>query len=708
MCIRDRMKFIHEDTNKEVILHEITDKILYERDKGTTISWQHKDTEEYMALSFQNQEGADQIWRSIQELQNRGKMEEEHQLEKESPNLKFIRSDIDDEDGLSSDSLDSENLLPLPSVSNLSKIEQELIVAGLYQAKRVKIAQMIANRPNFLAKLQEVFIKAEEEKAEEALHLLYLVVRAMVNLAEFELLDVLMDDKNFLFIFGVLEYDPEIREKTKIPHRTFFKEHAHYLDVVEIKEAFVLREIHMNFRLLYLRDCALGHYLDERSLIMVTSIVQENYMEIVKYIQGNKDVMRRLFDQLRQYKMNALRFIHEVCSVIKPLMEIDKSSLLETFDQYNLFELLDGILKELSGATNTQTKPQKGQKKTKENLDHETNTKTSIRLSLEILSITLAYAPHLLRTYSTSQQEKVLKFPFLTFVTDNALSNPDFNEQISYWEILKGLLETGESEKSQQYMELFCNTFLGKLLSVFDEKQSQSTEVVSNSRYAMLEMLLLCVKNYKNYREAFNNLRVIERISTVFDTKEKHLIVHGLQLFMAMLQNKDEANLEQLKQPLKKILDFWLASQAQKRQGAFNLISSQIFYILMTTYNEEVTTLTQYLNETYGDMNSNPIFESIMIPINRRLAYEKERKLVKPSPINDKEVETKTLFTVAPDQYELNIENVIAQNIAAHQQLKKHSTTRAREDELEEHGPKDYKLRKLDEEGTSVKIPQKK
>lgn len=114
--------------------------------------------------------------------------------------------------------------------------------------------------------------------------------------------------------------DAEIRAKTTVPHRRFFKEQAIFHDVAEIKDPYVLREIHLNFRLSYLRDCALAHYLDEKSLIMITSIIQENYMEIIKHIQTNKEVVRNIFDSLRQNKMNGLKMIHEICSVIKPLM----------------------------------------------------------------------------------------------------------------------------------------------------------------------------------------------------------------------------------------------------------------------------------------------------------------------------------------------------------------------------------------------------
>lgn len=105
--------------------------------------------------------------------------------------------------------------------------------------------------------------------------------------------------------------------------------------------------------------------------------------------------------------------------------------IFEIFDEYNLFEILDQILRELSNAQQAVKNAKNNQRKTKDTfVDHDPTCKMPIRLILEILNTSLHFEPHLLRQYCLTQQERVLKFPFLGFLSDNALMNQDYNHQM--------------------------------------------------------------------------------------------------------------------------------------------------------------------------------------------------------------------------------------------------------------------------------------
>eukprot|EP01017_Pseudomicrothorax_dubius_P051553 TRINITY_DN9949_c0_g1_i2.p1 TRINITY_DN9949_c0_g1~~TRINITY_DN9949_c0_g1_i2.p1 ORF type:complete len:176 (+),score=33.77 TRINITY_DN9949_c0_g1_i2:186-713(+) len=175
-----------------------------------------------------------------------------------------------------------------------------------------------------------------------------------------------------------------------------------------------------------------------------------------------------------------------------------------------------------------------------------------------------------------------------------------------------------------------------------------------------------------------------------------------------MLSSKDESSYAQLKQPLKKIIDYWLRSNSQTRPGSFNMVTSQVFTILTTIYLEGISPLVQFLDFTYGKITANPAFSKFMGPIRRRLLGDKEQKLVKSSPLKERAFENRmNLSTAGPDKFELKIDNMLSQNIIFNQQQKK-SPSQKRNQENKEQGPKEYKLRKLDEEGNSVKIIYKK
>ncbi len=95
------------------------------------------------------------------------------------------------------------------------------------------------------------------------------VLKVIILYSEHELLEVMLSDNFYIPIFGILEYDEEMYKSVKITHRQFFRERAKFLQVSEIKEERILTLIHFNFRLQYLKDCALAHFLDDRATNMM-------------------------------------------------------------------------------------------------------------------------------------------------------------------------------------------------------------------------------------------------------------------------------------------------------------------------------------------------------------------------------------------------------------------------------------------------------
>jgi hypothetical protein len=44
-----------------------------------------------------------------------------------------------------------------------------------------------------------------------------------------------------------------------------------------------------------------------------------NYIEILKHIKDNREILTSLFEALSQRKLNALKMLHEICMVTKSL-----------------------------------------------------------------------------------------------------------------------------------------------------------------------------------------------------------------------------------------------------------------------------------------------------------------------------------------------------------------------------------------------------
>ena len=58
--------------------------------------------------------------------------------------------------------------------------------------------------------MREIFEKAEIDDAMDSLLSIFKIIRSIVNLADYELLDLLVSNDYYLFVFGALECIPYI------------------------------------------------------------------------------------------------------------------------------------------------------------------------------------------------------------------------------------------------------------------------------------------------------------------------------------------------------------------------------------------------------------------------------------------------------------------------------------------------------------------
>ena len=54
--------------------------------------------------------------------------------------------------------------------------------------------------------------------------------------------------------------------------REHFTNYANFLKVAEIKDPEIIKKIKINYRLQYLKDCALGYFLDDRATNLINLV----------------------------------------------------------------------------------------------------------------------------------------------------------------------------------------------------------------------------------------------------------------------------------------------------------------------------------------------------------------------------------------------------------------------------------------------------
>lgn len=160
----------------------------YHRQRDTIITWLDEESQLDLAISFQELEGAQETWEIICNIQGK------------------------DPDELSPEEASDEETLPLPKQDNLNEIYEEL--QSIDQTRRVKVIERIyENDEEFLRKLKELFTVLEDLESEEGLQKIFLVFKAILNIADMKLYETLMSDKYYLTTFGALEYNTEISNK---------------------------------------------------------------------------------------------------------------------------------------------------------------------------------------------------------------------------------------------------------------------------------------------------------------------------------------------------------------------------------------------------------------------------------------------------------------------------------------------------------------
>lgn len=70
----------------------------------------------------------------------------------------------------------------------------------------------------------------------------------------------------------IFKDDSEYKNKELIQHREFLDKKSKYIEVVSFKDVEKVKQIKYNFRVLYLKDCALGYCLDDKALSVLTNV----------------------------------------------------------------------------------------------------------------------------------------------------------------------------------------------------------------------------------------------------------------------------------------------------------------------------------------------------------------------------------------------------------------------------------------------------
>jgi hypothetical protein len=148
----------------------------------------------------------------------------------------------------------------------------------------------------------------------------------------------------YLIIF--IHIDDFESQKT-IKHRQFFKEQAKFHNILNITDQHLINRIHVNHRLAYLRDTAIGRFIDDQTVKHINILIHYTNSDIILYFLTNKSYLKNVIEMIKEddldAKLEGLNFILELIASSKELLQT-RILFYETACDLDILEALEKTL----------------------------------------------------------------------------------------------------------------------------------------------------------------------------------------------------------------------------------------------------------------------------------------------------------------------------------------------------------------------------
>eukprot|EP00793_Prasinoderma_coloniale_P003752 PRCOL_00003128-RA len=555
---------LSEEAHGSVLLvHKIyADDIYQKQGADTIIMWADPELKTDLALSFQEAEGCNYIWRQQHAAHAPGRGRERGGFDMGRAAARPIAK------------------LPPPDVAHLAELAA--LVQDATPAQQDQITRLVlAPDSTFLGALMDTFAQAEDLEDTESLHNLFRVVRALIMLNEGSLIEMLVGDDLVESTLGALEYDPET-PGSRIKHRHFLQKQATFKQVVPIGNDQVVSKIHQTFRVGYLKDVVLARVLDDAVYSTLGSIMLCNYVEILTAFQQDSDVLPAVFDKLKSLPptspewMDLLLFLQEVCTQAKHLHVQQRASFYNTLVRLGLLDII-------------------------------TTSLQAVRLAgADVFMYVLMQDANMLRTFLADQPGHEL----FSLLIDELASAEDSGVQAQVLDAMRVLLDPETMDQptdKNNFLDLFYDRYVGPLVDAAvwpnGEGAADGDAPVCAARAMMLgsvlDLLCFCVYAH-TFRIKYYILRnnVVEKILQLLRRREAPLVLGALRFLRTCLGRRDPFYYRYL---IKNDLFNEVVAVFSRNGKRYNVLNSAVIEMVNFIIMNGCTSLVRHLVERHWD-----------------------------------------------------------------------------------------------------------
>ncbi|KAM3717238.1 Serine/threonine-protein phosphatase 4 regulatory subunit [Dirofilaria immitis] len=584
----------------------------------TLIVWSESDTCD-LALSFQDKTGCEDIWEKICQVQ--GRDPEQH------PDFTGNYEDLEDSEGLDSagqgysgqrSAAGATIALPACEVNSLADIEVMISNSFGSAALREKLAIAIENQ-GYVAKLCDLFHMCEDLEHIDALHTLHQIARSLFMLNRNTLLEILLSEKYFKDIVGMLEYDPAEPKPRK--HREFLFQKAKFREVLPIHNDELRQKIHQTYRVQYVQDICLPapSLFEENLLSVLNSYLFFNRVDIVSLLQDDKQLLKDLFDQLKDSTTTTERrkdltlFLKEFCSFstsLQPNGPQGRENFYKTLMQNDVLAAIEPCITSKDVQTRATT--------------------------VEMFVMIVEFNPQAARDYLLQQGrgfgEAKNNQLLLNKLIDHMLTDrdPELTSAYTMVKVMQSLLDpdnmiTAPNMKSERHefltffyrrsMETLCRPLYANTENDILKRDNYHC---ANQQAMIIDILCFCFEHHAvHMRNYCISNKLLNRVLVLLTSKHHFLALSALRLFRRVVQLKDEFYYRYTVRDdvMRSIVECF-----KKNGHRYNLLNSAIIELFEFIRMEDIKPLIIYVVENFSkdfdDVTYVTTFKSL------RLKYE--------------------------------------------------------------------------------------
>ena len=365
----------------------------------------------------------------------------------------------------------------------------------------------------------------------ENINLISNIIKNILILSDKSLLEVLLNDENYLTIFGALEYDFETYKI--VPHRKYFTEIVKFKNLLDIKNKEILNKIHLNHRLSYLKDTAICRFIEENTLKIINSMIQLNNNEIIQFFLQNLENLKLLLDLIKNnddinIKKDACLFLVELMNCSFDIFSL-RITFIETLCENKIFEIIDNLLSKISNDENII------EIKENNNNNNDKNSYELIKISIiEILIKILTCASESLKEYLLNNSDSKI----LNILCKLMLTNENFGIKYEISQIIKIYLDSEFQDSTNQTLQ--HSNILIILIDYLEIPLNlkYKNEIINNKQIIIEILIYIIERNYFFY--FFNDNKVYEKVIKLLEENNKILNIYVIKFIKSLLLSAND------------------------------------------------------------------------------------------------------------------------------------------------------------------------